>query len=198
MPPPPPPPPLPRSCRRPNLTPRSARPARPARSDIKEEKYTNAFLGYGDEREHFALELTYNYAREAYDVGSGFGHFGLAVGDVRATAEAARAAGGAVTREPGPVKGGKTTIAFVKDPTGYPWELIERSGPIPEPIAQVMLRVTDLERSIKFYEEALGMRLLRTRENPEYKYTLAFSEWERWLEVPSFRCVTQCCGASVI
>ncbi len=64
----------------------------------------------------------------------------------------------------------------MKDPTGYPWELIERAGLIPEPIAQVMLRVTDLERSIKFYEEALGMRLLRTRENPEYKYTLAFSE----------------------
>lgn len=160
------------------------RPSPPPCSDIKEEQYTNAFLGYGDEREHFALELTYNYGREAYDVGGGFGHFGLAVADVRATAEAARAAGGAVTREPGPVKGGKTTIAFVKDPTGYPWELIERAGPIPEPIAQVMLRVTDLERSIAFYQEALGMRLLRTRENPEYKYTLAFSESPLCLKSP--------------
>lgn len=79
-----------------------------------------------------------------------------------------------MSREPGPVKGGKTNIAFVKDPTGYSWELIERKGDIPEPLAQVMLRVGDLDKSIKFYTEVLGMKLLRTRENPEYKYTLAF------------------------
>lgn len=41
-------------------------------------------------------------------------------------------------------------------------------------ILHTMLRVTDLERSIKFYTEVLGMRLLRTSENPQYKYTLAF------------------------
>lgn len=34
--------------------------------------------------------------------------------------------------------------------------------------------MTNLERSIQYYTEALGMKLLRTRENPEYKYTLAF------------------------
>lgn len=42
-----------------------------------------------------------------------------------------------MAREPGPVKGGKTVIAFVEDPTGYKWELIERQPPIPEPVAQV-------------------------------------------------------------
>ena len=46
-------------------------------------------------------------------------------------------AGGKVSRDAGPVKGGSTHIAFVDDPTGYKWELIQRSGPIPEPIAQV-------------------------------------------------------------
>ncbi len=45
-------------------------------------------------------------------------------------------AGGKVSRDAGPVKGGTTHIAFVDDPTGYKWELIQRSGPIPEPIAQ--------------------------------------------------------------
>ena len=39
---------------------------------------------------------------------------------------------------------------------------------------QVMLRVTDLDRSIKFYTEALGMTLIRTRDNPDNKYKLAF------------------------
>jgi lactoylglutathione lyase len=120
------------------------------------------------------IRLTYNYGVEEYDLGSGFGHFGLAVNDVHATADTVKAAGGVVSREPGPVKGGKTNIAFVKDPTGYSWELIERPGAITEPIAQVMLRVGDLDKSIKFYTEVLGMTLLRTRENPEYKYTLAF------------------------
>ena len=38
-------------------------------------------------------------------------------------------------------------------------------------ILHTMLRVGDLDRSIKFYQDVLGMRLLRTSENPEYKYT---------------------------
>jgi len=66
-----------------------------------------------------------------------------------------RAKGGTITREPGPVKGGTTVIAFVKDPDGYLFELIQR-GPTREPLCQVMLRVGDLERSIKFYEKVVG------------------------------------------
>ena len=37
-----------------------------------------------------------------------------------------------------------------------------------------MLRVGNLQRSIDFYTQVLGMKLLRTSENPDYKYTLAF------------------------
>jgi len=37
-------------------------------------------------------------------------------------------------------------------------------------ILHTMLRVGNLERSIKFYTEVLGMKLLRTSENTEYKY----------------------------
>ena len=55
-----------------------------------------------------------------------------------------QANGDVVTREPGPVKGGQLVIAFVKDPDGYVFELIQR-GPTPEPLCQVMLRVGDLE-----------------------------------------------------
>lgn len=59
---------------------------------------------------------------------------------------------GTVTREPGPVEGGTTVIAFVKDPDGYIFELIQIAA-TPEPLCQVMLRVGDLERAIKFYEK---------------------------------------------
>ncbi|XVF88591.1 hypothetical protein PTKIN_Ptkin19aG0063100 [Pterospermum kingtungense] len=120
--------------------------------DIPEERYTNAFLGYGPEDSHFVIELTYNYGVDKYDIGTGFGHFGIAVEDVAKTVELIKAKGGKVTREPGPVKGGSTVIAFVEDPDGYKFELIER-GPTPEPLCQVMLRVGDLDRSINFYEK---------------------------------------------
>jgi lactoylglutathione lyase len=41
-------------------------------------------------------------------------------------------------------------------------------------LLHTMLRVGNLQRSIDFYTEVLGMTLLRTSENPAYKYTLAF------------------------
>lgn len=41
-------------------------------------------------------------------------------------------------------------------------------------LLHTMLRVIDLQRSIDFYTRILGMYLLRTSENPEYKYSLAF------------------------
>ncbi|KAL6567504.1 Lactoylglutathione lyase [Orobanche gracilis] len=140
--------------------------------DIPEEKYSNAFLGFGPEDSHFVLELTYNYGVDKYDIGTGFGHFAIATQDVYKLVEGVKAKGGTVTRDPGPVKGGSSVIAFVKDPDGYLFEIIQR-GPTPEPLCQVMLRVGDLDRSIKFYEKALGMRLLRKIDRPEHKYTLA-------------------------
>ncbi|ESR62986.1 hypothetical protein CICLE_v10016136mg [Citrus x clementina] len=69
--------------------------------DVPEEKYSNAFLGFGPEQSHFVVELTYNYGVTSYDIGTGFGHFAIAT------------------------------------------------------------------------EDALGMKLLRTVDKPEYKYTLA-------------------------
>lgn len=70
-----------------------------------------------------------------------------------------RAKGGNITREPGPVKGGKSVIAFVKDPDGYVFELIQRES-TPEPFCQVMLRVGNLERAIKFYEKVIQVYIL--------------------------------------
>ena len=99
-------------------------------TDRPEQKYTLAFVGYGDEAEHAVLELTYNYGVEHYDLGAGYGHIAIEVEDAAAACAAVRASvvkyGGAVTRDAGPVKGGTTVIAFVQDPDGYKIELIER------------------------------------------------------------------------
>ncbi len=96
-------------------------------SDNPEYKYTLAFLGYGHNPEHAELELTYNYGVDKYDMGNAYGHIAISAEDIYAACEAVRANGGNVTREPGPVKGGSTVIAFVTDPDGYKIELIERS-----------------------------------------------------------------------
>ena len=92
----------------------------------EEYKYTLAFLGYGDESQGAVIELTYNWGTETYDMGTAFGHIAIGVDDVYQTCDAIKAAGGNVTREAGPVKGGSTHIAFVKDPDGYSIELINK------------------------------------------------------------------------
>ncbi|GAB4854306.1 hypothetical protein Ancab_022892 [Ancistrocladus abbreviatus] len=107
-----------------------------------------------------------DYGVDKYDIGTGFAIL------VAKTVDLIKAKGGKVTRDPGPVKGGNSIIAFVEDPDGYKFELLQR-GPTPEPLCQVMLRVGDLDQSINFYRKAFGMELLRKRENPNYKYTVA-------------------------
>jgi lactoylglutathione lyase len=96
-------------------------------SENTEYKYTLAFLGFGSNPEHAELELTHNWGVDSYDLGTAYGHIALGVSDVAATCNRIRSAGGTVTREPGPVKGGKTIIAFVTDPDGYKIELIQRT-----------------------------------------------------------------------
>lgn len=91
-----------------------------------EQKYSLAFVGYGTNPDHAELELTYNHGVDSYDLGSAFGHLAIGVPDVYVACDRIRAHGGNITREPGPVKGGSTVIAFVTDPDGYKIELIQR------------------------------------------------------------------------
>jgi lactoylglutathione lyase len=96
------------------------------RQDYPDGRFTLAFVGYGDEANEAVLELTHNWDTPAYDLGNGFGHVALAVPDAAAACAAIRERGGKVVREAGPMKHGKTVIAFVEDPDGYKIELIER------------------------------------------------------------------------
>ena len=96
------------------------------KSENSEYKYTLAFVGYGDEKDEAVIELTYNWGVSEYELGSAYGHIALEADDIYGTCEALRAAGAKITREPGPVKGGTTVIAFVEDPDGYKIELIAK------------------------------------------------------------------------
>ena len=92
------------------------------------QNYSLAFVGYGNNPDHAEIELTYNHGVSSYEIGTAYGHIALGVPDVVAACEKIRAGGGNITREPGPVKGGTTVIAFVTDPDGYKIELIQRGG----------------------------------------------------------------------
>jgi lactoylglutathione lyase len=95
-------------------------------TDRPDQKYSLAFVGYASNPEQAEIELTYNYGVERYELGSAYGHIALQVEDAAAACARIKAAGGTVTREAGPVKGGSTVIAFVQDPDGYKIELIQR------------------------------------------------------------------------
>ncbi len=96
-------------------------------SDRPEQKYTLAFVGYGrgNADGNAEIELTYNYGVDRYELGTAYGHIALGVPDVMRCCENIRAAGGRISREPGPVKGGSSVIAFVDDPDQYRIELIQ-------------------------------------------------------------------------
>jgi lactoylglutathione lyase len=96
------------------------------KTDYPEGKFTNAFIGYGAEDSHTVVELTHNWDQPSpYELGTGFGHLALGVADIYKTCESLRTKGIKIVREPGPMKHGKTVIAFIEDPDGYKVELIE-------------------------------------------------------------------------
>ncbi|KKD62258.1 glyoxalase I [Grimontia sp. AD028] len=98
------------------------------KSENEQYEYTLAFVGYGDESQGAVIELTYNWGTSEYEHGSAFGHIAIGVDDIYATCDKLRESGANITREPGPVKGGTTEIAFVEDPDGYKIELIQNKS----------------------------------------------------------------------
>lgn len=95
------------------------------RKDFESGRFTLAFVGYGEEKDHTVIELTHNWDTEHYDLGEAYGHIAIAVDDVYAACEKIREAGGVIVREAGPMMHGSTVLAFVEDPDGYKIELLE-------------------------------------------------------------------------
>lgn len=95
--------------------------------DYPDGEFTLVFMSYGKTKNDPCIELTYNYGKHSYTLGDAYGHIALGTGDIKATCERVRQAGGKIVREPGPMKHGTTVIAFIEDPNGYKIELIERA-----------------------------------------------------------------------
>ena len=98
------------------------------RQDYPDGKFTLAFVVYGEESEAAVLELTHNWDTSSYELGNGYGHVAIEVDDAYAACDEIKRRGGVVTREAGPMKHGRTVIAFVQDPDGYKIELIQRKS----------------------------------------------------------------------
>ncbi|KAL6313936.1 hypothetical protein AAG906_011663 [Vitis piasezkii] len=117
--------------------------------DFPEEKYSTAALGFGLEKSHFVVELI--YSDNIYMV------------ERRSLQMVLK-----------PIPKLDVGVCFVlrvilKATVGSS----SRMASTPEPLCQIMLRVADLDLSIKFYEQALGMKLLLKYDNPRENYTMA-------------------------
>lgn len=97
------------------------------RRDYPEGRFTLVFLGYANEADGTVLELTWNWDRPAYTLGTAYGHIAIAVADLAATCRALAQAGVPIPRPPGPMAyDAGERIAFIEDPDGYRIELIEK------------------------------------------------------------------------
>ncbi|VVT46760.1 uncharacterized protein SAPINGB_P001373 [Magnusiomyces paraingens] len=137
------------------------------------------------------LELTHNYGTEndeSYTLNNGnkephrgFGHICFSVDNI--TVACTRLEDNGVKFQKKLTDGRQKDIAFALDPDGYWIELISNKSI--EPKAETtditkykynhsMIRVKDIKASLKFYQEVLGMKLIRTLEFPEAKFSLYF------------------------
>ena len=89
-------------------------------------KFTLAFLSISEDDKEPFLELTYNWGINSYDIGSAFGHIAIGVNDIYKICDEIKLKGGIISREPGPMKGSNSILAFVQDPDGYKIELLQR------------------------------------------------------------------------
>ena len=96
------------------------------KQDFPGGKFTLAFVGYGDEKDHTVVELTHNWDTKSYELGTGFGHLAIGVPDAYQACDELKKKDVKVVREAGPMAHGTTVIAFIEDPSGYKIELIQQ------------------------------------------------------------------------
>jgi lactoylglutathione lyase len=83
----------------------------------------NIFMGLPGDDDR--LELTYNFGVDSYELGTGYGHIALTVGDLDGTLEQLTGQGIEPERPPYTVREGGSRLCFVSDPDGYRVEIIE-------------------------------------------------------------------------
>jgi lactoylglutathione lyase len=98
-----------------------------SKREFPDGKFSIAFVGYSSMETAAALELTYNWGTDHYEIGTAYGHVAIGVEDVYKACEQFAKAGANITRPAGPMKNGHRIIAFIQDPDGYKVEVVEDS-----------------------------------------------------------------------
>lgn len=139
------------------------------------------------------LELTHNYGTEKddsfkvangnSDPGKGFGHICISVDAIQAACQRIEDAGYKFQKKL--TDGRMRHIAFALDPDGY-WveviafnpvdktENVKDTDPATYRFNHSMIRVKDHEKSLEFYQDVMGMSLIRTSENASNGFNLYF------------------------
>ncbi|CAH2222690.1 Hypothetical predicted protein [Pelobates cultripes] len=117
-------------------------------------KWSKTMIGYGSEDSHFVVELTYNYGVGEYRLGSDFR--GLTLQSSQFVANARRLNW--------PLSEVSSGLFETVAPGGYKFYLEDKEQPKTDPVQKVTLAISNLQTSISYWSELLGMTIYNKDE----------------------------------
>lgn len=134
-------------------------------------KWSKTMIGYGDEDDHFVVELTYNYGIKQYELGNDYQWI-----TVKSPEAISR-----LRSENYPLTEEANGAVFASAPDGYRFKLLNEAAPAgTDPVQSLTLHVSNLQRSLEFWSDTLGMKLLsKTTDDAPGTTTAVLSFGER-------------------
>jgi len=117
-------------------------------------KWSKTMIGYGDEDNHFVIELTYNYGLKSYAMGNDLVNIGVHSKSILTNA----------AKYSIPVIKHNDGTNIVVDPNGYLFSITEKDA-VSDSIQSVTLAVSEMQRSVHFWHELLSMDVYESDNN---------------------------------
>uniref|UniRef100_A0A6P7FX40 Glyoxalase domain-containing protein 4 n=1 Tax=Diabrotica virgifera virgifera TaxID=50390 RepID=A0A6P7FX40_DIAVI len=130
-------------------------------------RWSKTMVGYGEEDNHFVIELTYNYGITNYKKGNDFEKITIKSNEALERAK----------EQNWPVENGNILVA----PGGYRFQIVDEPQPSDrDPMDSVTLNVSNLKKSIEYWNGILGLKIFKTNDKSAL---LGFKENEAKLEI---------------
>ncbi|CAG9838303.1 unnamed protein product [Diabrotica balteata] len=130
-------------------------------------RWSKTMVGYGEEDNHFVIELTYNYGITSYKKGNDFEKITIKSKEALERAKA----------QNWPVENGNILVA----PGGYRFQIVDEPQPSDrDPVDSVTLNVSNLKKSIEYWNGILGLKIFKSNDKST---VLGFKENEAKLEI---------------
>ncbi|XP_054391314.2 glyoxalase domain-containing protein 4 isoform X4 [Pongo abelii] len=120
-------------------------------------KWSKTMVGFGPEDDHFVAELTYNYGIGDYKLGNDF--MGITLASSQAVSNARKLEW--------PLTEVAEGVFETEAPGGYKFYLQNRSLPQSDPVLKVTLAVSDLQKSLNYWCNLLGMKIYEKDEEKQ-------------------------------